>query len=264
MIDTRTVQAFLEDAHLAAAERLSDFCRREIAPLPVAQDDEAAREQARRILGLLGSAGILAPIDPLDLRGCLLARERLAWASPLADAVFALQTLSVIPLALAAPPTLRERWLPGALRGQYMGAFAMTEPEAGSDVGAITTRARRDGDDYVLTGEKTFISNAGIADFHIVFASTDPDAGRRGLSCFLVSADAPGLRFERAQVLSSPPPLGEIPFDGCRVPVEARLGRIGKARDVLRVGIEVARQQGDAHAAGDLGEFLASLGTAGE
>ena len=109
-----------------------------------------------------------------------------------------------------------------------MTAFAMTEPEAGSDVSAIRTTARLDGSEYVLDGVKTLISNAGIADLYVVFASTDPAQGAKGISCFLVPSDTPGLRFARAQVLSAPHPLGEIVFKGCRVPADALLGTEGR------------------------------------
>jgi acyl-CoA dehydrogenase len=109
-----------------------------------------------------------------------------------------------------------------------MGAFAMTEPEAGSDAAGITTVARRTPDGWVLSGRKTFISNAGIADFYVVFASTDPAQGSKGLSCLVVPADAPGLRFAGAQVLSAPHPLGEIVFDECRVPADHLLSPEGR------------------------------------
>src|SRR6185369_14041866 len=121
----------------------------------------------------------------------------------------------------------RSRWLPAVARGQAMAAFAMTEPEAGSDVSSMATVAVRtpeEGGGYVLDGQKTFISNAGIADFHVVFAATDREARSRGLSCFLVVAETPGLSFLGPQVLSAPHPLGEIGFSGCRVPEESRIG----------------------------------------
>jgi acyl-CoA dehydrogenase len=123
---------------------------------------------------------------------------------------------------------LRERWVPAATAGRAMGAFAMTEPEAGSDVAAIRTTARRDRGAYVITGAKTLISNAGIADFYVVFASTDPAAGGKGLSCFLVPADAPGLRFAGPQVLSAPHPLGDLAFEDCRIPEDHRVGAEGR------------------------------------
>jgi alkylation response protein AidB-like acyl-CoA dehydrogenase len=112
-------------------------------------------------------------------------------------------------------------------RGEAMAAFAMTEPEAGSDVASMKTTARRDGDGWVLDGVKTFISNAGIADFYTVFASTDPGRGGKGISCFVVPAGAEGLVFDGAQVLSAPHPLGTIRFDGCRVPTDSLVGEEG-------------------------------------
>jgi len=109
-----------------------------------------------------------------------------------------------------------------------MTAFAMTEPEAGSDVAGIATTARRDGSGYVLDGTKTLISNAGIADLYTVFASTDRAKASKGISCFLVPADASGLRFVGPQVLSAPHPLGDIAFEDCRVPTDALLGTEGR------------------------------------
>src|SRR5204863_1994842 len=117
---------------------------------------------------------------------------------------------------------------PSATEGRAMAAFAMTESGAGSDVAAMATTARREGGGYVLDGEKTFISNAGIADFYVTFASTDPGAGGKGISCFVVPADSPGLRFVGPQVMSAPHPLGEIAFEDCRVPASNRLGEEGR------------------------------------
>src|SRR5436305_153755 len=148
-------------------------------------------------------------------------------SSALAVAVFALQALGTVPILLAGDPRLKERWLPSVLAGRAMASFAMTEPEAGSDAAAIATTARRDGTDYVLTGTKTLISNAGLADFYTVFASTDRDQGNKGISAFVVAADTPGVKFVRPLVLSAPHPLGEIAFEDCRVPASSRLGAEG-------------------------------------
>jgi acyl-CoA dehydrogenase len=123
---------------------------------------------------------------------------------------------------------MRERFVTPALAGRAMAAFAMTESVAGSDVAAMATTARRDGDLYVLNGSKTFISHAGIADFYTDFASTDPTLGAKGVSCFVVPANTPGLRFAGAQVLSAPHPLGDIVFEECRVPEANRLGEEGR------------------------------------
>jgi acyl-CoA dehydrogenase len=151
-------------------------------------------------------------------------REALGEASPLADAVFALQGLGTMPILLGGTQAQKDRWLGPIAEGKVMTAFAMTEPEAGSDVGAIATTAKRDGASFVLDGSKTLISNAGMADLYVVFASTDRAKGAKGISSFLVPADAPGLRFAGPQVLSAPHPLGEIAFEGCRVPADALLG----------------------------------------
>jgi acyl-CoA dehydrogenase len=226
--DTRAVAAFLDERHHAFAAAAGDWAGRTLRARPEPADDGAARREAREILAALGAAGLLKPIADGDWRACCLAREALAAASPLADAVFALQGLGAVPILLAGDEALKARFAVPALAGRAMAAFAMTEPGAGSDVAALATRAVRDGDGYVLDGVKAFISNAGIADFYTVFASTDPAAGGRGISAFVVPADAPGLRFARPYVLSSPHPLGEIAFEGCRVPASHRLGEEGR------------------------------------
>ena len=228
MPDTRLIRTFLEPHHTALAERAGAFAMGEIAKRPEPADDADARKEARALLGLLGAGGWLQPILDLDLRGCCLMREALGEASPLADAVFALQGLGTTPILLGGSPAQKDRWLGPIAQGKVMTAFAMTEPEAGSDVAGIATTARREGSGYVLDGTKTLISNAGIADLYIVFASTDRAKGAKGISCFLVPADAPGLRFAGPQVLSAPHPLGEIAFEDCRVPADALLGAEGR------------------------------------
>ena len=228
MPDPTTVRAFLAESHVALAARAADYAAREIAPLPEPANDAAARAQARDLLAQLGQAGWFAPIADQDLRAACLVREALAGASPLADAVFALQALGTVPILLAGARELKDRWLPAVLAGRAMASFAMTEPEAGTDAAAIATAARRDGNDYVLTGMKTLISNAGIADFYTVFASTDRTKGNKGISAFVVPADTPGLRFVGPLVLSAPHPLGEIEFVDCRVPASSRLGAEGE------------------------------------
>ncbi len=227
-MDLRPIRAFLTPGHEGWARRVSGFAAETLLPRTEPLSDEAGRTEARELLGVMGQAGLYAPIGEGDLRGACLAREGVAFASPLADAVWALQGLGVTPLLLAGDPSHRERFVDPALRGESMGAFAITEPGAGSDAGALTTRAHREGDGYRLEGGKWFISNAGIADWYVVFASTDPGAGRRGITAFVVPADAPGFRFVAPQVLSAPHPLGEIAFEGCRVPASARVGDEGR------------------------------------
>jgi len=226
--DPNPIRAFLDEAHHVHAAAIGGFAASELAPLPEPADDSAARIEARSLLGRMGRASVFEPIGRQDWRGCCLNREALCAFSPLADAVFALQGLGTLPILLEGGAALRERWVEKAMTGRAMAAFAMTEREAGSDVAAMTTTARREGDQYVLTGTKTLISNAGIADFYTVFASTDPGAKGKGISCFVVPADTPGLTFLGAQVLSAPHPLGEIEFRDCRVPVGNRLGEEGR------------------------------------
>ncbi len=255
-LDTSSVRAFLDERHLDQAQQIAEFAGRSIAPLPEPPDDAACRIQARQIMAGLGAAGWFDPIIDQDFRACCLIREALAAASPLADAVFALQALGSTPVALAGSRELRERWLPAMTSGQAMAAFAMSEPEAGSDVAAMTTTARRHGDDYVLNGTKTLISNAGIADFYTVFASTDPSKGSRGISCFVVAADQPGLRFVRPLVLSAPHPLGEIAFEDCRVPASCRLGQDGEGFKLGMATLDRLRATVAAAACGMAGRAL--------
>jgi alkylation response protein AidB-like acyl-CoA dehydrogenase len=226
--DVDTIRAFLDDRHVAFAADVDRFARAELRPRPEPADDGAARLEARALLEVLGTGGWLAAIEARDLRSMALAREAIAAASPLSDAVYALQALSATPILLAGHQAARAGWVDAAVAGRAMGGFAMTEPEAGSDVASMATTARRDGGEWVLDGEKSLISNAGIADFYTVFAQTDPGAKSKGIACFVVPADAPGLAFAGAQVLSAPHPLGRIRFDGCRVPADACLAGPGE------------------------------------
>jgi len=228
VLDTAPVRAFLDDKHVTLAERVSEFATRELAPLPEPKDDAAARQQARELLGKLGTAGWLVPIRDQDWRACCIVREALAAASPLADAVFALQALGVVPMLLSNNAAMRKRWVEPATQGRAMASFAMTEPDAGSDVASLGTSAQPDGTGYVLSGTKTFISNAGIADFYTVFATTDRAKKDKGIGCFVVAADSAGIRLVRPLVLSAPHPLGEIAFENVRVPSECRLDDAGE------------------------------------
>jgi acyl-CoA dehydrogenase len=228
MIDTAPVRAFLDERHVTLAARVGEFATRVLAPLAEPVDDTAARTQARDLLAKLGAAGWLEPIRNQDWRACCVVREALAAASPLADAVFALQALGVVPILLSGNDAMRKRWLDAAIQGRAMASFAMTEPDAGSDVASLGMRAEPAGDAYVLTGTKTFISNAGIADFYTVFATTDPAQKAKGIGCFVVAADMPGLKFVRPLVLSAPHPLGEISFAKVRILASCRLDADGE------------------------------------
>lgn len=227
MLDLAPIEPFLDSLHVELAAGITAFTEDTIRPLGEAEDDESARALARQICARLGDGGWLVPIGAQDFRACCLVRETLAHASPLADAVFALQALGSTPISLAGSGEQRERWLEPALRGQAIAAFAMTEPQAGSDVASLRTTAVRDGDGFILNGDKTLISNAGIADFYLTFAVTDREAGTRGISAFVVPSDAPGMRFVKAQVLAEPHPLGEIRFEDCAVTSGSLVGEEG-------------------------------------
>ena len=254
--DLDTVRAFLDPEHLAWADEVRTFAEVELRARPEPPDDDSARADARELLVLMGEGGLYAPIGATDLRGCCLAREAVAAASPLADAVWALQGLGITPVLLSGDPALRSRWASPALAGGLMSAFALTEPEAGSDVAAMRMRAVRDGADYVLDGSKWFISNAGIADYYVVFASTDPAAGSRGVTAFLVPADTPGLEFSGAQVLSAPHPLGALEFAECRVPASYRIGGEGQGFKIAMATLDRLRPTVGAAACGMAGRAL--------
>jgi len=228
------VRAFLDDAHLPQWEAFAGWASdrwRDTAP---AADDDAARREARALVGELAEAGAYEAIRTTDLRRCCLQRELLAAVSPLADAVFALQALGTTPILLGTSDAARERFAQPALAGKAMAAFAMTEAGAGSDVASIATTAHRQGDHWILDGRKLLISNAGIADFYVVFAVSQAGRGAKGMTAFAVPADAPGFRFVRPLVMSAPHPLGEVAFEACRVEDDCRISDEG---DGFRLGL---------------------------
>jgi len=247
VIDVRPVRAFLEERHHGWSAEVAAFSSETLRARPRADTDDEARVEARELLGLMGAAGLFRPIGEPDLRACCIAREGVAAASPLADAVWALQGLGITPVLNFGGGALVDRFARPALEGRLMSGFAMTEEEAGSDVASMKTRAVRDGEGWVLDGEKWLISNAGIADWYVVYASTDPERGSRGISAFVVPADTPGLTFAGAQVMSAPHPLGKLRLRGCRVPGDHLLGeegggfRVGMATlDLLRPTVGAA------------------------
>lgn len=222
------VAAFLEPSHQEMGRRLAGWSRSTLGSRPEPSSDDEARREAKVMLDLLGRGGWLEAIASRDLRGLCLVREAVAAHSPLADAVVAIQGLGGAPLLLAGNAAQRDRWLARIVRGRVMTAFAMTEPAAGSDVAAMQTNAVRDGDAWVINGEKHLISNAGIADLYVVFARTAADRGSRGISAFLVPGDTRGLEFSGAQTMSAPHPLGRVRFEDCRVAADAVLGEIDR------------------------------------
>ena len=216
---------FFEDRHRAFAAELDGWA----SGLAVdhADTDAACRELVRR----LGEDGWLAPTgagegERLDVRTLCLAREVLARHDGLADFAFAMQGLGMGAVTLFGTPAQRE-WLARTRGGEAIAGFALTEPRSGSDVANSTMTAVRDGGEWVLDGEKTWISNGGIADVHTVFARTGEAPGAKGLSAFLVPADTPGLTVAERLETVAPHPLATLRFDGCRVPGAALIGEAG-------------------------------------
>ena len=187
----------------------------------------------------------------LDVRTLCLAREILGWHDGLADFSFAMQGLGSYPVSAFGSEALKKKYLPPVAAGRHIAAFALSEPGSGSDVAAIETTAKSDGPGHVrLDGEKTWISNGGIADHYVVFARTGEAPGARGLSAFVVDADAPGLTIaERLEVIA-PHPLARLHFDGCRVPMENRLGEPGEGFRVAMSTLDVFRSTVGAAALG--------------
>jgi acyl-CoA dehydrogenase len=185
-----------------------------------------------------------------------LAREAIAASSGFADSVYAVQGLGCYPIVLAGSTELKRKYVEDAARGSAIGAFALTEAGAGSDPAGIATEARRDGNDYVISGAKTFISNAGLATFYVVFARTGPGAGAKGLSAFVVDADAPGFQVDRQIPLLAPHPIGELRFDECRVRADHRLGDEGEGLKIALSTLDLFRSSVGAAACGIAGRAL--------
>ena len=206
---------FFEDRHRALAGKLEQWCKANVSDAHGADIDAECRTLVRS----LGEAGFLrlcvADGDkPPDVRSLAIARATLARHSGLADFAFAMQGLGSGAISLSGSDEQKKSWLPKVASGDAIAAFALTEPECGSDAANIAMTARRDGGKWVLDGEKTFISNGGIADFYVTFARTGKDDGARDLSAFIVSADTPGLTVaERIEVIA-PHPLARLRFDG--------------------------------------------------
>jgi len=245
---------FIEDQHLELAEQVDRLNREQIRSSSLGESED---EQAKNLVSLLARAGLLdyaVPADfnggTLDVRALCVIREHLSYESSLADLMFAMQGLGSFPITLAGTNTIKQKLLPLVKSGEAIAAFAITEPEAGSDVSAIQTTARRDGNQYVIDGAKTFISNAGLADFYTVFAKTDKERGSKGISAFVVERDRAGFSFEEKIELIAPHPIGRIRFDGCRVPAENLLGEEGAGFKIAMQTLDTFRPTVGAAAAG--------------
>jgi len=253
---------FFDDAHRALAASLRAWAA---ASLGGGEGDDIDR-RCRDLVRALGDAGWLRYCVPADYGGVLarldsralcLARETLAYHDALADFAFAMQGLGSGAITLAGSDAQKARWLPAVASGRAIAAFALSEPDAGSDVAALALRARRDGSGWTLDGCKTWISNGGIADFYCVFARTG-DSGTRGITAFIVAADAPGLAVAERIDTIAPHPLARLEFSGCRVAADALIGAEGGGFKLAMRTLDIFRASVAAAAVGFARRALAS------
>ena len=248
---------FFEQRHRDLVARLEPWIEREIAPHEHEEGDvDALSVRFVRALGRDGWLNLVVPApfggeaDTLDVRSLCLMRETLARTSGLSDFAFAMQGLGSASISLFGSPELKQRYLPKVASGAQVAAFALSEPEGGSDVASLRTTAKLDGDHYRLSGSKTWISNAGIADHYVVFARTGDAEGSRGLSAFVVDADTPGLRVSERINVIAPHPLGTLVFDNASVPMSQRLGASGQGFKIAMSTLDIFRSTVGAAALG--------------
>jgi acyl-CoA dehydrogenase len=256
MSDRRYLELpFFEPRHGELAAAVDAWAANTAAGIDHSDTDAACRAWVRA----LGEAGWLRYAVPashggalpvLESRALCLLRETLARHDGLADFAFAMQGLGSGPITLAGSEALRARWLPKVARGEAIAAFALSEPDAGSDVAAMSTRARRDGDHWIIDGAKTWISNGGIADLYVTFVRTSDEPGARGISAFVVDADAPGLSIAERIDVVAPHPLATLAFDGCRVPASSLLGEVGGGFKLAMSNLDIFRSSVAAAALG--------------
>jgi acyl-CoA dehydrogenase len=248
---------FFDDAHREFAAAFGAWVEREIAPHQ--NDEHDVDALSKRFVRALGDAGWLKYVVPashggrherLDVRSLCIARETLARTTGLADFAFAMQGLGSASISLYGTQEVKDAYLPKVAAGRQVAAFALSEPEGGSDVAALTTSAKRDGNHFVLNGRKTWISNAGIADHYVVFARTGEAPGAKGLSAFVVDADAKGLSVPERIPVIAPHPLGTVAFEDCRVPAGQMLGQPGEGFKIAMATLDIFRSTVGAAALG--------------
>jgi acyl-CoA dehydrogenase len=255
-LDETLTWPFFDDAHRRFAEALVRFADTTLPALPHDDVDAACRARVEA----LGEGGFLKAVvpaehgglyDKLDVRTLCLAREILAFRDGLSDFAFAMQGLGSASISLFGSTALKARYLPPVRDGRAIAAFALSEPEAGSDVAALAATAKSDGASHLrIDGGKTWISNGGIADHYVVFARTGEGPGAKGLSAFVVDSDTPGLSVaERIEVIA-PHPLATLRFEGVRVPADNRLGKPGDGFKVAMATLDVFRSTVGAAALG--------------
>ena len=248
---------FFGAEHGGLREAAARFAADRVGPLVDHRDVDGS---CRRLVAALGDAGlnryaVTAPYgglaERLDVRSLCVIRETLAYTSGLADFAFAMQGLGTGPITLFGAHEQKRRWLPDVATGHAVAAFALSEPEAGSDVAALACAATRDGPDHVrITGEKTWISNGGIADRYVVFCRTGEGPGVKGLSAFVVEAGMPGFEVVERLDTIAPHPLARLRFDECRLPVSYRIGAPGEGFRIAMATLDVFRSTVGAAALG--------------
>jgi acyl-CoA dehydrogenase len=238
---------FFEPRHRELVEGLEQWAQGNLGYLDQEGDVDAVCRALVRDLGAAGWLRYAVPAayggasDRIESRALCLIRETLARHGGLADFAFAMQGLGSGAIALYGSQALKQRYLPRVGRGECIAAFALSELDAGSDVAAIATTARPDGDHYVLDGSKTWISNGGIADFYTVVARTGEAPGAKGLSAFAVDAGSRGLEIAERIGVMAPHPLATLCFAGCRVPAAHRLGEAGQGFKVAMETLDIFR-----------------------
>ena len=240
---------FFSDEHRELAARLDDWANRHIPSL-TAEEHHDLDGTCKAIVKALGDAGFTSYAVPasaggqhkkLDVRSLCIIRETLARHNALADFAFAMQGLGSGPISLFGDEAQQATYLNAVATGDKIAAFSLSEPEAGSDVAAMSCSARADGDQWVLNGTKTWISNAGIADFYTVFARTDDSGGAKGISCFIVEAGTPGFEVTERIDLVAPHPLGTLTFSDCRIPRAHLVGEEGRGFGIAMATLDVFR-----------------------
>ncbi|GMR24337.1 MAG: acyl-CoA dehydrogenase family protein [Acidobacteriota bacterium] len=252
--DTFLSWPFFDDAHRALRSDLERFVTELEGIINSSAEDGDERASCRRLVKALGASGWLRhAVAELEVRSLCLIRETLAYHHGLADFAFAMQGLGSAPISLFGSDELKSKYLPATAAGDAIAAFALSEPDAGSDVAAIATTAATDGDDYVLNGTKTWISNGGIADYYVVFARTENEPttkATKALSAIVVDKDATGFAVDEEIEVVAPHPLAKLSFRDCRVPRTQLVGKAGKGLKVALGTLDVFRASVGAAALG--------------
>jgi len=242
------MEFFLEQEQIDLRARVHAWADENLVSVP--QSERELELQARQLVKKLAHEGFTAYTVPrayggiketVQARDLCILREELARGSALADVMLGMQGLGSYPITLAGSEAQKQKYLPRVARGETIAAFAITEPQAGSDAAALQTTAVRRGNEYCLTGTKCFISNAGIADHYVVFASTDREKKAKGISAFIIDRDVPGFVLKEKTAVISPHPIGVIAFEECCVPAGCLLGSEGEGLKIAFRTLDVLR-----------------------